>query len=398
MKGRASRTAVSLLTVVAALLVGCAGDSPEPATAVVDTLPSGQVVVRNVGTVWGEGDAWRVSEELRIGTLDGDGPDSFGSIASVIADDAGRIWVLENQADEVRVFDETGAHLRTVGRQGEGPGELNGPARMDFSPDGDLWVLDPSNARVTAFDTTGKVVRTTPMGGGFFTSPWRGGFDDRGRYYSYVVSFEPFSVSVGVFDAELNEVGRMPRPDDPVERDSWRMEEGGRVRMVAGVPFQGRLNWILSGTGTVWALLSDEYRLFELDAEGDTVRTILNEPEWLPVSGSDREQAIEALEWFVSQGGEIDPSMIPDEQPAVGWFTLDETGAIWVSRTAAYGELSSAFDVFDPDGVRLGTVELPFGLLPTPEPFFRGGLLYGVTRDDYDVQYVVRARVDRGAP
>src|SRR5512134_3205390 len=75
----------------------------------IDTLPSGTVVVTNPANgLWDSSTAWRVVEELRIGALEGEGPDLFGEVSALEADAEGRIYVLESQALELRVFDRAG--------------------------------------------------------------------------------------------------------------------------------------------------------------------------------------------------------------------------------------------------------------------------------------------------
>ena len=89
----------------------------------MDTLPSGEIVVRNThDPLWAPEEAWRVVEDLRIGEAMSEGPDLFGAIYSFDVDAWGRIFVLDDQAQEVRIFDSGGAFVRTVGRRGEGPG------------------------------------------------------------------------------------------------------------------------------------------------------------------------------------------------------------------------------------------------------------------------------------
>jgi sugar lactone lactonase YvrE len=80
------------------------------ARQVIDaSVPSGTVVVTNpTQGVWDSASNWRVSEDLRIGTLEGTGPDLFGQIDALEVDRDGRIWVLEVQAQELRVFGRDG--------------------------------------------------------------------------------------------------------------------------------------------------------------------------------------------------------------------------------------------------------------------------------------------------
>ena len=143
---------------------GCASEAPASGWGgTVDTLSSGQVSVYNpLGSLWSAGDGWVLEEDLRIGTLEGTGPDMFGAITDFEVDRYGRFWLFEGQAQELRVFDSTGSFVRTVGRKGEGPGEFNQVIGMAWGPDEHLWLVDPSNNRLSVVDTTGAAIWATP--------------------------------------------------------------------------------------------------------------------------------------------------------------------------------------------------------------------------------------------
>lgn len=381
-----------ILASVGLSLYGCEGDDPRPGSVQIDTLANGHIRVQNGEEgIWAESEAWRIIEELRIGSLDAEGPEAFARVPSFTVDDAGRIWVLESQAGELRGFDPSGRHIRTIGRAGEGPGEFRQPLRVDISPEGEFWVMDLGNARLSIFGADGELERTVPFGGGFFTTPWRGGFDRNGRYYSPVLDLDAeVRIRFGVFQSDLTPVDMIDPPADPVERDRWQLvSDDGGARMT--IPFQGRRTWDLSREGTIWALITDQYRLITFDLDGDTLRTVTKETRPVPVSAEERTEATENLSWFTDQGGRIDPSEIPSHKPSVDWFFLDELDHIWVARTDEPG----LFDVFDPDGRFLGGVTLPFVLQEVPAPIVRDGFLYGVIEDEYDVPYVVRARIER---
>lgn len=381
------------------LLLGCgAEDASSGWDGTMTTLESGRVVVENgAAGVWGEGDGWRVVEELRLGSLESEGPEMFGEVRSVELDEAGRVWVLEGQAQEIRVFDATGDHVRTVGREGGGPGELSRAVRLDRAPDGNMWVMDPDNGRLSVFDTAGSYVEGHTALGGFVILPWPGGFDAENRYYAPIPNFaEGFRMELARFGPGLAPLDTLVPPEDPVTRDAFTIERDGVTRVRASIPFGGGLTWRVSPQGTFWALLREEYRLDEIDSAGDTLRTVRKSFEPVPVTGGDVEQAIEDLEWFTDQGGRVDPSLFPSRKPPTRNFFVDDLGHLWVSRTAAAGEEEGrVWDIFDPEGRYLGRLALPFNLALGPMPRVRDDVLYGVVRDEMDVPYVILARLTR---
>lgn len=391
---------VCVATLVAFGSMGCGSGEGELAPGwegQVDSLPNGTVLVRNDGRgVWPENAGWGLQQELLIGSLDAEGPDNFGRISSFTVDEGGRIWVLEGQAAELRVFDRSGAHVRTVGRAGEGPGEFRQPLRVDMGPDGNAWVMDPQNTRLSVFDSAGNYVEGLRVPGGFVIIPWQGGFDDDGDYYAPVADFEPsFSIALGRFDRAFTPLDTIELPKDPVERASFTIVSDGLTRVSAGVPFQGRLIWRLSRAGTVWALVTDQYRLIEFGPEGDTLRVITKTHEPVAVTGQERTRALDGLRWFTEQGGKVDASKIPHEKPLANAFFVDEAGYVWVALEAGSEADHQPFHVFNPTGQFLGTVVAPFRLQTSPSPIVRDGLLYGIVRDEMDVQYVVRARITK---
>lgn len=126
----------------------------------VDTLPSSAIAVSNPATgMWDSTTAWRPVEELAIGSVEGSGPDMFASVTDIAVDAAGRIYVLDRQLQEIRVFDEDGTYVRTIGRRGGGPGEFEDAIAITFGPAGHLWVVNAGNGRYAVFDTAG-VYRT----------------------------------------------------------------------------------------------------------------------------------------------------------------------------------------------------------------------------------------------
>lgn len=390
----------ALIATLLLLAAAACGDAGGPGWAgSVDTLSSGQVVVSNPDApLWAEGREWRLVEELRIGSLDGSGPDVFGQVRSLAVDNAGRIYVLESQAQEVRVFGPDGEHVRTFGRPGAGPGELSEPALAEFGPGGDLWVTDPDNNRVSVFDTTGAFVRSHPVPGGFIIVPWPGGFDRDGSYYYPMPDFSAgdFRMNLVRHDMDMQAADTLSPPTDPIEREAFELARG-QSRMRASVPFDAGFRRRLGPDGTLWGGFTGEYRLFQLSPDGDTLRTITRDFTPLPVTDTDRQQAREQLEWFTEQGGKVDWSKIPARKPAFETFTLDRAGRLWVWPVTEQEE-GRELDLFDLDGRYLGRITSPVPISANPWPVITDEAVVAVTRSELDVAFVVRLRIERPEP
>jgi DNA-binding beta-propeller fold protein YncE len=75
---------------------------------------------------------------------------------SVAVDDAGRIYVVEAGAHQVRVMTRDGSNVARFGTRGSGPGELCGPRGIAVGSGGQVYVADTLNHRVQSFDKDGR--------------------------------------------------------------------------------------------------------------------------------------------------------------------------------------------------------------------------------------------------
>jgi 6-bladed beta-propeller len=381
----------------ALVLAACGRDAGDGWRGTMETLPGGTVLVRNPEQgAWGEGEGWTAREELRIGTADGEGPALFGDVAALEVDALGRVWVLERQAKELRVFDAAGRHVRTIGREGGGPGEFRDPIGLAWAPDGRLWVADPQAGRFTVFDTAGGFVASHPRRVGGYSMPWRGGFGADGRLQEVAVAVSPGSEprqALLRFDSALAPVDTVLLP---LHRGEQFDLTRGNTSWSAGVPFTPGLVFALAPDGAVWTGVNDRYRFVRLGARGDTTRIVEREAPPVPVTAAERDEAVAELKWFTDQGGRVDAGRIPDQKPAFQAILVDSGGGIWVRPSLPAGEAGAAFDVFDAEGRYQGRLRLPGGMSAYPPPVIRGGALYGVARDSLDVPAVVRVRIVRG--
>ena len=97
------------------------------------------------------------------GAMDGEDWEVFGSIADLVFNEAGDLFILDEQAAHVVVLDRDGVYLRTISRQGEGPGELTDPESVSLLPDGRLAVFDVGRGGIQFFTPDGEYAESAPF-------------------------------------------------------------------------------------------------------------------------------------------------------------------------------------------------------------------------------------------
>jgi hypothetical protein len=97
-----------------------------------------------------------------IGVEDGAPEYTLGLIAGVAISKHGEIVVLDAGWSQVRMYDQSGRHLRSFGGSGEGPGEFRFPTSLQVSDD-HVRVFDRPLRRITTFTLKGELVSTEQM-------------------------------------------------------------------------------------------------------------------------------------------------------------------------------------------------------------------------------------------
>ncbi|HEU0014452.1 MAG TPA: 6-bladed beta-propeller [Longimicrobium sp.] len=381
----------AILLILPLALAAACGDSGRTPGVAARRLENGAVLVSNpVHGTWTDATAWRAVEELRVGSMDG--VDALAGPAALEVDALGRLYVLDVETKQVRVFDAAGRLVRSIGREGRGPAEFVQPVGMAWSPGGLLWVLDPGQGRFTAFDTTGAPRRTLPHASGSVVMPWPGRFDRAGRLYDATGGSAPSLLRI---DAATGRSERLALPVHEPER--FVLDRDG-TQHTAFVPFSPRLAWALDGDGRVWSGTGDRYRLGLHAPGGDTLRIVERAAPPVPVSRAEREALPPALKAFAEQGGRVDLSRIPRYKPAFTQVQVDDRGYLWVRPSLPAGEPNASFDVFEPEGRYLGRVHLPFPLLDALPWIVRGHHLYAVVLSDAGYPQIVRLRLHGRTP
>jgi hypothetical protein len=229
--------------------------------------------------------------------------------------------------------------------------------------------------------------------------------------------------STGGMAVQLRPVGQVP--DGPTDAivvlEPSGLNGDTLLQIPSGGLFQGpgihyftpEPLWDVTDSLTVVYGLNDEYRIGFYD-RGGSLRRILKMPsEPQPITERDIKAFFSYLDRAWLDAG-VPPSRLSQNHgavhfaeflPAFAVFHIGYRGSIWVQPVQAPGLLpdeeierynfiedfgGSDWDVFDSEGRYLGAVAMPPRFTPRT---FLGDRIYGVARDELDVQSVVRLRI-----
>lgn len=379
------------MLLVASITLGCDDIASDEIATRYDTLGSGIPLVVN-RLPESPSSAWSVQLVSSIGNLDGGGPEIFGRIADLEIDSSGNLYVLDELAQEVRVFDEDGNFLRALGRKGQGPGDLRGGSGLNLDHDGRLWVWDPGNVRFSIFVDTGYVeYRPRPIRAVIY--PWRGEFASTGEMIDWGLDYpervgnDPGSLAI-FYPIRMLEHGgldTLPPLIDEIPRGP-----GGPL------PFASRLSIYQDERDKIWFSHQDPYRIFKRELTGDTLLAFSLEGSTpKPVTEADIDSVMRLYRRTPSGIEAPSRSDLPETRPIVRRIITNSAGMVLVFAQTSAWESGEIVDIFTESGVFQGRVELPVRLALDPPPVLNGTMLVGVTLGAMDVPSVVTIRLKR---
>lgn len=380
--------------------VGCGGADDLGSYTIADS--AGVEIVMNRGPAWSEGEGWRVESEfaLSIGTVEGDPAYELHRVVGAVRLPHGDIVVLNSGSNELRFYDATGQHLRSVGGKGDGPGEFQSPFLI-FALAGDTVVVwDARQRRVSFFDRTGVLARsfTFPPSTNLYRAAQL--FQDRALLaMARVRSVAPQESGpirgknlYVVFNLEGDSVAAVGSFPD---REMYNRTSADRT--VGAALLLGRTTLMATYGKTLYVGTNDAYTIDQYDRDGRLVRSIRRDVA-VPVTPEMFATEISVLSERMSEGARamllpvFEEMPRPETLPHYSAIETDPGGNIWVRHYASVSMPTFEWTVFDSAGRMLGDVLLPDKLV-----VYEIGRDYvlGRWRDDADVEYVRLHRLTR---
>jgi hypothetical protein len=367
------------------------------------TDSAGVQIVLNRSPTWGPGEGWEVSEAplVQIGVREGDPAYQFQRVWEVKRLSDGRFIVADEMAKELRLFDPSGQHLMTVGRDGEGPGEFRFPWGPGAYRGDSIYTFDYGLMRTSIFDPDGAFARSVinPVPGNYWLL---GVFEDGSFFLTDGGSGRPEGppglrwdtgpvLAVSPNGADVDTLGSFPNLQ-------VFLEANGRQAMYHFACEAKRGVW---GNGFFYATSDrDEIRFF--NRAGELRRIVRRGREPQPVTEEKIEQYKAGfLDYIGKESGMeavsrmapmLDAAVYAEEVPFFGEVLLDPGGYLWVQDYSTPFFLNRTWSVFDPSGQWLGEVLMPLGLKVTD---IGEDNVVGVAMDEVGVQYLRSFHLDR---
>lgn len=405
------RPALLCIVVMFLALAGASG-SPLLQRMVTNPVPSSTmrqdtIVVRAPAQGrWGTD--VRLVEDLRIGVLEGEPEYMFGRVGDLAVGRDGSIYVVDRSVPEIRQYDAEGQFVRRIGAEGQGPGEYGLIEGIEVLPDGRLAIWDPRHRRLTVYSADGRYQDSWLVPSGLHGSRTFG-IDHAGHYY----------VMKTFFDED-----QPPQEDKVWPKGFLKVASGGAVLDTIPLPSNPGDGFVLYGSEGPMYNFAQRFRYawsplgylvaghnrtysFDLLRPDEPVLRIVRDAEPVRLKAEERDQWRAWGAYFSKRSGKT--YSLPSTKPAFRDIYVGDEGRIWVDRYAEAVRREPrprdddrperlpltwrqprTFDVFEPDGVFLGTVIGP------PETWlvrWRGEYVWGVERGPSDEPYVVRFRI-----
>ena len=312
-------------------------------------------------------------EEVTIGVAEGEEPYMLVGPVDVKADAQGWIYIMDWRDVGLRVYDEEGKYIRTIGRKGQGPAEFDSPTFFDLSDDGRIFLMDGRNQRITIMDMEGNPLKDFKVQG--FHSNMV--CDDQNRLYvqsqktlkEAVVSDDlqeiPLLTSIFRVDPETGEKFKLG--DFEGDKNMMRRTSTGGMMSVSS----SYLTWRIHPSGKLFLGLSESFQ-FSVYSETGELEFRFGR-EYTPVPNP------KARTWASKYFAAFD----------VRRPRFDEEGNLWLEIITPEEFEGILYDVFTSEGIYLKQVVVPHRIY-----FFKNGKVYSLIRTEDEFLQVKRSHLE----
>jgi hypothetical protein len=268
--------------------------------------------------------------------------------ANLRIDDQGLIYVMDWGDIAIKVFNERGGFLRTIGRTGQGPGEFMSGSRFDLMSGERICILDPSQRRIMILTTRGQYLSGFPL------NSWFGDIrvDGQDRLFlgRRAVSKEQKSstefrenlIVTSIFQTDGTGQSLIHIADFQGEPE-WTKSTGKTSAM--GMRGVWANVWDVDHQGRIYGGYNGDYHLDAYDPEGK--RAFSFGRLFTPIKNTRFKGPFTQMKY------------LPIFNPFFGQtIVFDEDGNLWIELFQDKEKGSCLYDVFSSDGIYLKQVQI----------------------------------------
>ncbi len=318
-------------------------------------IENGVTVIKNPAEPIFGGDVLELKEEYVITASGAYGQYHFQKPIGLSLDSQCRLYVLDVKDDNVKVFDDRGQYIRSIGKKGIGPGELDTPVYMDLFHD-EIGVYCIQNRQLSFFGMDGKFRKMRHVDSSIADPQ----FDSEGNVFAfaYIHADERPRYELRKLDPGLKYL---------LTLDSYDWSPAICCLM-------GGADFAVTNDNHVIYGHSKNYELKVFDSGGKLVKRILKNCRPVRIPNDE----IESLRRLASK---FPPEnfFLPKHYAPFYEFWIDEEGRIIINtRPKMAGDNEGVFDVFSPEGKFLAAFKMKY--LPTS--LWANKRLYAVDEDE----------------
>jgi len=339
---------------------------------------------------------WTAMRELRI---DGEAQ-NLVPVGRLAVDTSGRIYAMQLQDLNIRVFKADGTAERTIGRKGNGPGEFRDLGAMGLFGD-TLWTWDAELERVSFFGTASKPLHTYRIKGPVIRKVERPMLAYALHRSGSIVALigdrvSPVAPAEWIFgrsnkDGEVQQTfARRSSHRNPLSFSNY---DGGAwyFSLDPNPPMYGASdNGERIGVATT-ALSGDDAgtgTFIMRNFHGDTLYTRRFPVTLKPIPVVVLDSAWAAIRKDPNTAASFEALPLPEFYPPLEYIRIARNGSALLAFYAHSPERD--FLMINSQGNIVASLVLPRSVIVK---FFEGDVLWGVERDSNDVESIVRYRV-----
>lgn len=286
-------------------------------------------------------------------------------------DSEGKVYVLDQKANNIKIFNSSGKFVRTIGRRGRGPGEFNAPHHFTFAKDR-LVIWDQGNYRICTISPEGKFLKSIKfrMLGAWpykLRSLPNGDIIIERLKLSFSDKPQDFSLEIFSPDLKLKKVFHSEKV--------WTYKYSQKARKSLPAPFYFYIYWDIAPDGKIVMGFSENNKI-EYHEPFDGILSSFSHPyEPVKVNEQDKKEFLDGITYVIDGRRAPYPDVFkkntefPKFKPAFFNILVDSQGNILVSRYRNNrNEDYRSFDVFNSDGNFINTVQFT-GISSFPKNF-----------------------------